>query len=66
MKCPYCGHDKDKVVDSRPINEGTAVRRRRKCLSCLKRFTTYEKSNYFTYDCKERQGKETFLMGEAG
>jgi transcriptional repressor NrdR len=43
MKCPYCGHDEDKVVDSRPVDEGTAVRRRRECLSCLKRFTTYEK-----------------------
>lgn len=43
MRCPYCGYAEDKVVDSRPIDEGTAVRRRRECLSCLKRFTTYEK-----------------------
>ncbi|MGI6669055.1 MAG: transcriptional regulator NrdR [Acetivibrionales bacterium] len=46
MRCPYCGYEEDKVVDSRPIEEGTAVRRRRECLSCLKRFTTYEKVEY--------------------
>jgi transcriptional repressor NrdR len=43
MKCPYCSHDQDKVVDSRPTDEGTAIRRRRECLSCGARFTTYEK-----------------------
>ncbi len=42
MKCPYCGHEEDKVVDSRSSREGRAVRRRRECLSCEKRFTTYE------------------------
>ena len=43
MKCPYCGHDHDKVVDSRPYDDGTAIRRRRECISCGSRFTTYEK-----------------------
>jgi transcriptional repressor NrdR len=43
MKCPYCGHPEDRVVDSRPTDEGATVRRRRECLRCLKRFTTYEK-----------------------
>lgn len=43
MKCPYCGHDEDKVVDSRPSDEGFAIRRRRECISCNARFTTYEK-----------------------
>lgn len=43
MKCPFCGHDHDKVVDSRPYDEGTAIRRRRECISCGARFTTYEK-----------------------
>jgi len=43
MKCPYCGYEDDKVIDSRPTDEGTAIRRRRECSKCLKRFTTYEK-----------------------
>ncbi|HOQ37024.1 MAG TPA: transcriptional regulator NrdR [Acetivibrio sp.] len=43
MKCPYCGFMEDRVIDSRPTDEGSAIRRRRECLKCLKRFTTYEK-----------------------
>jgi len=42
MKCPFCGNEEDKVVDSRVSQEGRAVRRRRECLGCTKRFTTYE------------------------
>ncbi|RJO63821.1 MAG: transcriptional repressor NrdR [Candidatus Omnitrophota bacterium] len=42
MKCPYCGYQEDKVVDSRLSYEGKAIRRRRECLRCKKRFTTYE------------------------
>ncbi|HPP75522.1 MAG TPA: transcriptional regulator NrdR [Armatimonadota bacterium] len=42
MKCPYCGHQEDKVLDSRSIREGEAVKRRRECLECGRRFTTYE------------------------
>ena len=42
MKCPYCGYRESKVVDSRPADEGNSIRRRRECLSCEKRFTTYE------------------------
>jgi len=42
MKCPSCGFTESKVLDSRPVNEGTSIRRRRECLSCGKRFTTYE------------------------
>ena len=42
MKCPYCGFSESKVVDSRPADEGASIRRRRECLSCSKRFTTYE------------------------
>jgi len=42
MKCPYCGYSDSKVVDSRPTDEGESIRRRRECLSCAKRFTTYE------------------------
>lgn len=42
MKCPYCGYLESKVVDSRPADEGASIRRRRECLECRKRFTTYE------------------------
>lgn len=42
MKCPYCGYLESRVVDSRPADEGERIRRRRECMSCLKRFTTYE------------------------
>ena len=42
MKCPYCGYKESKVVDSRPADEGSSIRRRRECLQCEKRFTTYE------------------------
>ena len=42
MKCPYCGYDESKVIESRPTDEGERIRRRRECLKCGKRFTTYE------------------------
>ncbi len=42
MKCPFCGHLEDKVVDSREAKDGDAIRRRRECLRCRRRFTTYE------------------------
>ena len=42
MRCPYCGYRESKVVDSRPADEGSSIRRRRECLSCMRRFTTYE------------------------
>lgn len=43
MKCPYCGEDDTKVIDSRPTEDNSAIRRRRQCEKCKKRFTTYEK-----------------------
>jgi len=43
MKCPFCGHDEDRVIDSRPAEDGAAIRRRRECVGCGARFTTYEK-----------------------
>lgn len=43
MNCPFCSHHESKVVDSRPTDEGQAIRRRRECMVCSKRFTTYEK-----------------------
>ena len=42
MKCPFCGYTESKVIDSRPAEEGFTIRRRRECLACTKRFTTYE------------------------
>ncbi|MBQ3086230.1 MAG: transcriptional regulator NrdR [Clostridia bacterium] len=42
MKCPFCNHDESKVIDSRPADDGMKIRRRRECISCAKRFTTYE------------------------
>ena len=42
MKCPICSHPESKVLDSRPSNEGSSIRRRRECLACQKRFTTFE------------------------
>ena len=42
MKCPYCGFNESKVIDSRPADENNSIRRRRECLSCSRRFTTYE------------------------
>ena len=42
MRCPYCSYSESRVIDSRPAEEGTTIRRRRECLSCGKRFTTYE------------------------
>lgn len=43
MKCPYCAHTEDKVIDSRPNEDCSSIRRRRECTKCNKRFTTYEK-----------------------
>ena len=43
MKCPFCAHQEDKVIDSRESKENNVIRRRRECLKCAKRFTTYEK-----------------------
>ena len=42
MKCPYCGYEESKVIDSRPADDGERIRRRRECLGCGKRFTTHE------------------------
>ncbi len=42
MKCPHCGHEESKVIDSRPVDENSSIRRRRECLKCQARFTTYE------------------------
>lgn len=56
MKCPYCSHLGDKVVDSRETKEGEAIRRRRECLSCGKRFTSYERIEEIAYMVVKKDG----------
>lgn len=56
MKCPFCNYHDSKVVDSRPTDEGNSIRRRRECLKCLKRFTTYETIEKFPVTLVKRDG----------
>ena len=56
MKCPFCGHLKDKVVDSRESKEGEMIRRRRECLECGRRFTSYERIEEITYMVVKKDG----------
>ena len=56
MKCPYCSHLGDKVVDSRESKEGEAIRRRRECLDCGKRFTSYERIDEIPYMVVKKDG----------
>ena len=61
MKCPFCGYTESKVIDSRPAEEGTSIRRRRECLSCQKRFTTYENIERLPLIVVKRDGsRESF------
>ena len=61
MKCPYCSHLESKVVDSRPSDEGVSIRRRRECLECHKRFTTYETMESLPLVVIKRDGsRQTF------
>ncbi len=57
MKCPFCGHPEDKVVDSRESKEGEAIRRRRECLACERRFTTYERIDEIPYMVVKKDGR---------
>lgn len=57
MKCPFCGHANDKVVDSRESKEGESIRRRRECLRCEKRFTTYERVDEIPYMVIKKDGR---------
>ena len=57
MKCPYCGHPEDKVVDSREVQEGESIRRRRACLNCDRRFTTYERIDEIPYVVVKKDGR---------
>ena len=56
MKCPYCNYNESKVIDSRPADEGTTIRRRRECLACQKLFTTYEVMEHLPLVVIKRDG----------
>jgi transcriptional repressor NrdR len=58
MRCPFCGHEENKVVDSRDTEEGRAIRRRRECLSCSKRFTSFERIEDAPLVVEKRSGGE--------
>jgi transcriptional repressor NrdR len=57
VNCPFCGHLQDKVVDSRESKEGDAIRRRRQCLACERRFTTYERIDEVPYMVVKKDGR---------
>jgi transcriptional repressor NrdR len=69
MTCPFCGHKEDKVIDSRESKEGDSIRRRRQCLACQRRFTTYERSDEIPYmvikkdSRRERFDRQKVLAG---
>lgn len=57
MLCPFCGHLQDKVIDSREGKEGESIRRRRECLQCARRFTTYERIDEIPYMAIKKDGR---------
>ena len=57
MRCPFCDHQKDRVVDSREGKEGNVIRRRRECLGCRHRFTTYERMEDIPYMVVKKEGR---------
>ena len=64
MKCPYCAHLGDKVVDSRESREGEVIRRRRECLGCGKRFTSYERIDEIPYMVVKKDGTHERFEGQ--
>mgnify|MGYP000873543047 FL=1 len=56
MKCPFCGHEESKVIDSRESKKGISIRRRRECIACGRRFTTYEKIEEIPYMIVKKDG----------
>ena len=65
MRCPWCGHMEDRVVDSRPAEGGDAIRRRRQCLSCGRRFTSYERVEQAALIVVKRDGtREPWIRGK--
>jgi transcriptional repressor NrdR len=57
VTCPFCRHRQDRVIDSRESKEGDLIRRRRECLKCMRRFTTYERSDEIPYMVVKRDGR---------
>ena len=57
MKCPYCTHEESKVLDSRPVEDGASIRRRRECERCSRRFTTYERMDHAPVMVVKRDGR---------
>ena len=57
MRCPFCNHPEDKVIDSRESKEGESIRRRRECLKCTRRFTTYERIDEIPYMVVKKDGR---------
>lgn len=57
MMCPFCGHKEDRVIDSRESKDGDAIRRRRQCLACERRFTTYERTDEVPYMVVKKDGR---------
>jgi transcriptional repressor NrdR len=57
MTCPFCGHREDRVIDSRESKEGDVIRRRRQCVVCERRFTTYERSDEIPYMVIKKDGR---------
>ncbi|MCP2619838.1 transcriptional regulator NrdR [Candidatus Aminicenantes bacterium AC-334-K16] len=64
MKCPFCGYEESKVIDSRETKNGMTIRRRRECLSCQKRFTTYEKIEEIPYMVVKKDGTRQPFDGQ--
>ncbi len=64
MKCPFCYHMESKVVDSRPTDEGLSIRRRRECIQCGKRFTTYEKIEHLPVFVVKKDGRRESFNSE--
>lgn len=65
MRCPYCAHIEDKVVDSRESKDGNSIRRRRECLGCGRRFTSYERIDEIPFMVVKKDGRrETFERGK--
>jgi transcriptional repressor NrdR len=64
MRCPNCGHEEDKVIDTRPVREGLAIRRRRECLACSHRFTTYEYIELGTFMVVKKDGRREAFSRE--
>ncbi len=64
MKCPFCGHIEDKVVDSRESREGDVIRRRRECMKCDRRFTSYERIDEIPYMVVKKDGRREMFDRE--